>query len=169
MHLFTSSLGNVFSACVPWWDLYSFDSKRVQCLGMIKYLVVRMVQIPRKFVIMDVVIPDVPPTHGMLLFRHWGTSVGTEVRREGWFLILQLLNIIISRVCLYGNDWLWSALIGYYGWCLWAMSVVWYSIRCIIYKKLRFLTLYFGQVTWESPRLAGTPLQAFRKVRNNLS
>ena len=51
----------------PYKDLYSFDSKRVQCLGMIKYLVVRMVQIPRKFVIMDVVIPDVPPTHGMLL------------------------------------------------------------------------------------------------------
>ena len=48
---------------------------------MIKDLVVRMVQIPRKFFILDVVIPYVPPTHGMLLFRHCGTSVETEVRR----------------------------------------------------------------------------------------
>ncbi len=65
----------------PYKDLYSFDSKKVQCSGMIKDLVVRMVQIPRKFFILDVVIPYVPPTHGMLLFRHCGTSVETEVRR----------------------------------------------------------------------------------------
>lgn len=54
----------------PYKDLYSFDSKRVQCLGIIKYLVVGMVQIQRKFWIMDVVIADVPPTYGMLLSRH---------------------------------------------------------------------------------------------------
>ena len=60
----------------PYKNLYSFYSKRVQCLGMIKDLVVRMVQIPRNFVMMDVVIADVPPTYGMLLSKHWGTSMG---------------------------------------------------------------------------------------------
>jgi len=43
-------------------------------LGIIKYLLVGMVQISRKFVMMDVVIVYVPPTYGMLLSRHWETS-----------------------------------------------------------------------------------------------
>jgi len=28
---------------------------------------------------MDVVIADVPPTYGMMLSRHWGTSVGGSI------------------------------------------------------------------------------------------
>jgi hypothetical protein len=55
---------------IPYKDLCSFDSKKLQCLGMIKYLEVGMVQIPRKFVMMNVMIVDVPPTYGMLLYRH---------------------------------------------------------------------------------------------------
>lgn len=60
----------------PYQYLYSFDSKGVQCLGIIKYMVVIIVQILTKFVMMDVVIADVPPTYGMLLSIHWGTSCG---------------------------------------------------------------------------------------------
>jgi len=63
----------------PYKDLYSFKSKRAQYLGIIKDLVVRVVQILRKFVMMDVVIADVPPTYGMMLSRHWGTSVGGSI------------------------------------------------------------------------------------------
>jgi hypothetical protein len=40
----------------PYKDLDSFDSKRVQCLRIVKDLVVRVVQVPRKFVMMDAVI-----------------------------------------------------------------------------------------------------------------
>ena len=43
---------------------YSFDSKRIQCSRMMKYLVVRIMQMPRKIFMMDVVIADVPPTYG---------------------------------------------------------------------------------------------------------
>ena len=42
-------------------DLYSFDSGKVRCLGLIKDLVVSLDQIPAKNVLMDVVVVDIPP------------------------------------------------------------------------------------------------------------
>jgi hypothetical protein len=42
-------------------DLYSFDSRRVQCLGVIKDLVVTLFQLPMKSVVMDIVLDDVFP------------------------------------------------------------------------------------------------------------
>jgi hypothetical protein len=43
-------------------DLYSFDSRRVQCLGVIKDLVVSLFQLPMKSMVMDIVVADVPPS-----------------------------------------------------------------------------------------------------------
>ena len=37
-------------------DLYSFDSRRVRCLGLIKDLVVSLHQIPEKSIVMDIVV-----------------------------------------------------------------------------------------------------------------
>ena len=51
-------------------DLYSFDSKKVKCIGLIKDLVVSLHQIPEKSIVMDVVVEDVPIKVGMLLSRH---------------------------------------------------------------------------------------------------
>jgi hypothetical protein len=48
-------------------DLYSFDSRKVKCLRVIKDLVVTLFQFPVKSVVMDIVVPDVPPKFGMLL------------------------------------------------------------------------------------------------------
>ena len=48
-------------------DLYSFDSRRVQCLGVIKDLVVSLFKLPMKSMVMDIVVADVPPKFGMLL------------------------------------------------------------------------------------------------------
>ena len=39
----------------PYHDLYAFDSRAVKCLGVIKYMVVSLSQLPMKSVIMDVV------------------------------------------------------------------------------------------------------------------
>jgi hypothetical protein len=50
-------------------DLYSFDSRKVKCLGVIKDLVVTLFQFPMKSVVMDIVVVDVPPKFGMLLSR----------------------------------------------------------------------------------------------------
>ena len=56
-------------------DLYSFDSSRVRCIGLIKDLVVSLDQIPAKNILMDVVVADIPPRFGMLLSRSWGEKI----------------------------------------------------------------------------------------------
>lgn len=63
-------------------DLYSFDSSRVHCIGLIKYLVVSLDQIPAKNVLMDVVVPDVPPRFGMLLSRSWGEKLKGTIQLD---------------------------------------------------------------------------------------
>jgi hypothetical protein len=57
-------------------DLYFFDSRRVQCLRVIKDLVVTLFQLPMKRVVMDIVVDDVPPKFGMLLSRSWIKRLG---------------------------------------------------------------------------------------------
>jgi hypothetical protein len=55
-------------------DLYSFDSRRVQCLGVIKDLVVTLFQLHMKSVVMDIVVVYVPPKFDMLLSISWSTK-----------------------------------------------------------------------------------------------
>jgi hypothetical protein len=59
----------------PYHDIYSFDCKKVKCLGMIKYLVVSLCQLPIKNVAMDIVVADVPPKFGMIFSRTWAKKV----------------------------------------------------------------------------------------------
>jgi ribonuclease HI len=63
-------------------DLYSFDSRRVQCLGVIKYLVVTLFQLPMKSVVMDIVVADVPPKFGMILSRSWIKRIGGTLQMD---------------------------------------------------------------------------------------
>ena len=44
----------------PYKDLFSFDSSKVKCLGLIKYLCVTLVQYPGKSIVMDIVVVDIP-------------------------------------------------------------------------------------------------------------
>jgi hypothetical protein len=53
----------------PYKDLFSFDSREVKCLGLIKDLVVILHQMPEKSLVMDVVVADVPTKFRMLLSR----------------------------------------------------------------------------------------------------
>ena len=59
----------------PYKDLYSFDSKRVKCLGLIKDMVVSLNKFPSKIVVMDVVVADIPPKFGILLSRSWTSKL----------------------------------------------------------------------------------------------
>ena len=59
----------------PYKDLFSFDSSKVQCIGLIKDLCVNLVQYLGKSMIMDVVVADIPPKYGMLLSRSWGAKL----------------------------------------------------------------------------------------------
>jgi hypothetical protein len=63
-------------------DLYSFDSRRVQCLGVIKDLVLTLFQLPMKSVVMDIVVADVPPKFDMLLSRSWIERLGVTLQMD---------------------------------------------------------------------------------------
>jgi hypothetical protein len=59
----------------PYKYLFSFDSRNVKCLGLIKDLVVSLSQIPAKNMVMDVVVVDIPPKFGMMLSRPWDAKL----------------------------------------------------------------------------------------------
>jgi ribonuclease HI len=63
-------------------NLYSFDSRRLQCLGIIKDLVVSLFQLPMKSVVMDIVIDDVPPKFDILLSRYWIKKLGGTLQMD---------------------------------------------------------------------------------------
>ena len=63
-------------------DLYSFDSKRVPCLALIKDLVVTLAQIPVKNVVLDIVVTYIPPKFGMLLSRSYLAKLGWTLQMD---------------------------------------------------------------------------------------
>jgi hypothetical protein len=63
-------------------DLYSFDSRKVNCLGVIKELVISLFQLPMKRVIMDILVADVPPKLGMILSRYWIKILGGTLQMD---------------------------------------------------------------------------------------
>ena len=63
----------------PYHDMFSFDSRKVKCLGLIKYLVVNLSHLPSKNIMMDIVVADIPPKFGLLLSRSWGKRLGGTI------------------------------------------------------------------------------------------
>jgi len=59
----------------PYKDSFSFDSRKVKCLGLIKDLVVSLSQIPSKNLIMDAVVADIPPKFRMMCSRSWAAKL----------------------------------------------------------------------------------------------
>lgn len=59
----------------PYKDLFSFYSRKVKCLGMIKDMVVSLAQTPVKNMVMDVVVTYIPSKFGMLLSRSWAVKL----------------------------------------------------------------------------------------------
>jgi ribonuclease HI len=66
----------------PYHDLYSFDSKKVKCLGVMKDVVVTLSHLPMKSVVLDVIVADIPPKFGMLLSRSWDKKVGGTLQMD---------------------------------------------------------------------------------------
>jgi hypothetical protein len=50
-------------------NLYSFDSRKVKFLGVIKDLAIYLLLLPMKSMVMDIAVVDVPPKFEMLLSR----------------------------------------------------------------------------------------------------
>jgi hypothetical protein len=78
----------------PYGDLYSFDSRRVKCMGMIKDLVVTLAQVPVKSILMDVVIVDIPPKYGLFLSRSWGAKLGGFVMIPSHYA--RIITVLVS-------------------------------------------------------------------------
>ena len=59
----------------PYKYIFSFDSRKVKFLGLIKDLVVSLSQITSKNLVMDVVVSEIPPKFSMLLSRSWAAKL----------------------------------------------------------------------------------------------
>jgi len=66
----------------PYKDLFSFDSNKVKCLGLIKDMVISLAQIPAKSLVMDVAVADIPPKFGMLLSRLWAAKLKDALQMD---------------------------------------------------------------------------------------
>jgi hypothetical protein len=78
----------------PYKDLFSFDSRKVKCMGLIKDLVVSLPQIPAKNMVMDVVVVDIPPKFGMFLSRSWDTKLKGTLQ----------MDISYATILVFGQD-----------------------------------------------------------------
>jgi hypothetical protein len=63
-------------------DLFSFDSRKVKCLDLIKDPVVSLSQITAKNMFMDVVVVDIPPKFGMFLYRSWVANLKGNLQMD---------------------------------------------------------------------------------------
>ena len=66
----------------PYHDLFSFDLRKVKCLGLIKDLAITLTQMPMKSTMMDIVVADVPLKFGMLLSRGWIKRLGGTLQND---------------------------------------------------------------------------------------
>jgi hypothetical protein len=73
-------------------DLYSFNSRKVKCLGVIKDLVVSLFQLPMKSIVMDIIVVDVPPKFGMLLSRSWIKRLGGTLQMDLSYVIIPVFK-----------------------------------------------------------------------------
>jgi hypothetical protein len=85
-------------------DLYSFDSRRVQCPRVIKDLVVTLFQLPMKSVVMDIMVADVPPKFGMLFSRSWIKRLGGTLHMDLTYATIPVFGGEHRR--LYREAWL---------------------------------------------------------------
>jgi hypothetical protein len=85
--------------------LYSFDSRRVQCLGVIKYLVVTLFQLPMKSVVMDIMVVNVPPKFGMLLSRSWIKRLSGTLQMDLTYATIPLFGGGNMEGCTENLNW----------------------------------------------------------------
>jgi hypothetical protein len=71
-----------FEITNPYHDLFSFNSRKVRCLGLIKDLVINLAQLPMRNMVMDVVVVDIPPKFGLLFLRSWRKRLGGALQMD---------------------------------------------------------------------------------------
>ena len=86
---------------MPYHDLFSFDSRKVKCLGLVKDLAITLSQLPIKNMMMDIVVANVPPKFGMLLSRGWIKRLGGSLQNDLSYAIVPIFGGESKR--LYGE------------------------------------------------------------------
>jgi len=76
----------------PYHDLFSFDSRKVKSLGLIKDLAITLPQLPMKSMIMDIVVFDVSLKFGMLLSRDWIKRLGGSLQNDLSYVIVPVFG-----------------------------------------------------------------------------
>lgn len=66
----------------PYHDLYSFDSRRVKWISLIKDLLVSHSQIPPKILVTGIVVVDILVKFSMLLSKSWGMKLGGTLQLD---------------------------------------------------------------------------------------
>jgi len=76
----------------PCKDLYSFDSRKMRYLGLIRDLCVTLAQISAKSLVMDIVVADIPPKYGMLLSSSWGEKLQGTLQMDMTFATIPVFG-----------------------------------------------------------------------------
>jgi hypothetical protein len=76
----------------PYRYIFSFDSRKVKYLGLIKDLVVSLSQIPSKNLVMDMVVSDIPPKLGMLLSRYWAVKLKGTLQMDMYYATIHVFG-----------------------------------------------------------------------------
>ena len=76
----------------PYKDLYSFDSKRVKCVGLIKDMVVSLNNLPSKTVIMDVFVADIHAKFSIMLSRSWTSKLKESLQMDMYYATIPVRN-----------------------------------------------------------------------------
>lgn len=75
-------------------DIYTFYSKKVPCLGLIKDIVVNLAQIPVKSIVLDIVVTNIRAKFGMLLFRSCCAKLEGSLQ----------MDMSFATILVYGGD-----------------------------------------------------------------
>ena len=73
-------------------DLYSFDSRKVKCLRLIKDIVASLTELPSKTVVMDVVVADIPPKFDVLMSRSWTSKLKGILQMDMYYAIIPMIR-----------------------------------------------------------------------------
>ena len=91
----------------PYHDLFSFDSRKVKYLVLIKDLAVNLTQLPSKSVMMDIVVVDIPPKFSLLLSRSWSKRLGVTLHMDLTYATIPMLRGETKR--LYRENQCWGS------------------------------------------------------------
>jgi hypothetical protein len=78
----------------PYMDLFSFDSRKVKCLGLIKDMVISLAQIPTRNMVMDIVVEYIPMKFNMLLSISWVANLKGTLH----------MDMTYATVLVFGHD-----------------------------------------------------------------